>query len=157
MLIITEQLQIQSVTNNIIYLTFNEKFRRKDIVPINRITSEAYEMRSLNHSSRANIKVFSGPRNYARKKDLSFPQDIETSSWARTAFIECVPEIRNSGRAADAKNVWSSTSIHPTCHHGVCSYKLTFKFITIHSIKCLKFVAKKENVYCAVRNKYFPT
>ena len=121
------------------------------------ITSAAHEMRSLNHSSRANIKVFSGPRNCARKKktkkDISFPQDTETDSGVRAAFIEWLPEIRNSARAANAKNGWSSASIHPTCHHGVCSYKLMFTFITLHSIKCLKFIVK-GNVYCAVRNKY---
>ena len=87
-IISAEKLQIQSFTNNIIYLNFNEKFRRKDIMRIIRITSAAREMRSLNRSSRTNIKVISGPRNCARKQDLSFPPEIETSSGARAAFIE---------------------------------------------------------------------
>jgi hypothetical protein len=87
-----------------------------------RITSAAHEMRSSNHSSRANIKAFSGPRKMHKEKKMyvSFPQDRETSSGVRTAFIERVPEIRNSERAGDARNVWSITSIRPTRHHGVC-------------------------------------
>jgi hypothetical protein len=120
------------------------------------MTSGAHEMRSLHHSSRTNIKVFTGPRNCARKKRFTFSQDIETGSGARAAFSEWVPEIHNSGRAADAKNVWSCTSNHPTCHRGVCSYKPTFKLVTLYSIQCLQFVDKKEDLYCAVRNIYFP-
>ena len=88
-----------------------------------RITSGAYEMRRLNHSSRTNIKAFSGPRNCAREKDLSFPQDIDTSSGARAAFTECLPETRNSGREADAKNVCGAVT--PFALHDIMVYAVT--------------------------------